>query len=125
MPNQWFNDKPIGINIMCRLCVLAGVQGGNFCNQSLRSSSLTHMHQAKNCEQEIKEYCGHCSNTVSGYKRTSADSNAKLSRVRMTVVCGENYDSDFEVAAKKAVILRKFVTSFLASQVPKSLRKFV
>ena len=62
---------------------------------------------------------------IRGQVMKCADSNAKLSRVRMTVVCGENYDSDFEVAAKKAVILRKFVTSFLASQVPKSLRKFV
>ena len=50
---------------------MVGQVDGTFRNQSLRSTSLTQLHEGNVPEQAIKEFSGHHSNAVRSYKRTS------------------------------------------------------
>ncbi len=75
-PNQWYSDRPIGINpLKATVKTLAKKTGlsGKFTNHSLRATCATRMYQAGIDEQVIKEFTGHKSDCVRMYKETNSD----------------------------------------------------
>ncbi len=74
--NQWYADKPVGINVLKKtvkkLAELGGLEGC-FTNHSLRSSCTTRMDNAGVDEQLIMETTSHKSECVRQYKRTSEE----------------------------------------------------
>ncbi len=75
-PNQWYADKPVGINVLKKTVQKITEKGeltGYFTNHSLRSSCATRMYAAGVDEQLIMETTGHRSECVRSYKKTSAE----------------------------------------------------
>ncbi len=73
-PNQWYADKPVGINVLKKTVKNLAEKGGltgYFTNHSLRSSCATRMFAAGVNEQLIMETTGHKSECVRQYKRTN------------------------------------------------------
>ncbi len=75
-PNQWYADKPVGINLLKKTVKNLAEKGGlvgHFTNHSLHSSYATHMYNAGVDKQLIIETTGHKSECVRQYKWTSED----------------------------------------------------
>ncbi len=109
-PNQWFADKPVGINsikkVVKNLTESAGLSG-KFSNHSLRTTCVTRMFAAGVEEQVIKSFTGHKSDAVHNYKRINEDilkkanATVSVSKPESTDVgatgSGKNADVEFDI----------------------------
>ena len=72
VPNCWYIDRPMGIVQITptfkRLCKIIGKTDKKYVNQSLRATNATRMTDEHIDTQMIKDFTGHRSNAVEGYK---------------------------------------------------------
>ena len=91
-PKCWYIDMGVGINTIRQtvneLWQLAGTSGGNFHNQSYRSTSATHLVRGNQDNKVVKAISGHRSDVVDRYKHINNEQKRKASAIL------QNHDKD-------------------------------
>ncbi len=107
-PNQWFADKPVGINsikkVIKKLTESAGLTR-KYSNHSLQATCATRMFAAGVEEQVIKSFTGHKSDAVRDYKRLNEQI---LKQANATVSVSKSADSDEKTSPEPSSEMAQF-----------------